>query len=178
MKLFLAADIHGSAYWTEQMLRLYKQSQADKLYLLGDIYNHGPRNPFPQQYAPMQVAQLLNAEAYRTVAVAGNCDSDVDRMISDFPFVQDCVVPLGDRRLYLTHGHVYNKENLPKLAAGDVLIYGHFHRNEYACVQGVHCINLSSVSLPKDKRTYCIVQPQCADIFDFDGNPVLSVRFQ
>ena len=76
MKLFVATDIHGSAYWAERIVNAFKQSNADKLILLGDVYNHGPRNPFPRDYAPMRVAQAFNEIAGSVVAVKGNCDSD------------------------------------------------------------------------------------------------------
>lgn len=177
MKLFVVTDIHGSAFWAEQAVRKFQSSHADKLVLLGDVYNHGPRNPFPRDYAPMRVAQLLNGIADKVFSVIGNCDSEVDAMISDFPFVRDSVIPLGKRRLYLTHGHVYNKNNLPKLAAGDVLMYGHFHVNEYVCQKGVHCINVSSASLPKDCSAFCIVDERGASVFDFDDNLLLKVVF-
>lgn len=177
MKLFVATDIHGSAYWAEQVVQKFRQSGAEQLILLGDVYNHGPRNPFPRDYAPMRVAEIFNSVADRVTAVTGNCDSQVDCMISDFPFVNDCIVPLAGRRLYFTHGHVYNKHNLPKLAAGDAVVYGHFHINEYACVEGVHCVNVSSAALPKDQSAYCIVEDSGISVFGFDDKRLFGVEF-
>lgn len=169
MKLFVATDIHGSAYWAERIVDEFKQSCADKLILLGDVYNHGPRNPFPREYAPMKVAQAFNAIADSVIAVKGNCDSEVDEMISQFPFVKEHTVTLGDRKLYFTHGHVYNKDNVPQvLKEGDVLIYGHFHQNETTVNNGVHCVCVSSVSLPKDIPSYCIVDDNGASVYRFD----------
>lgn len=177
MKLFVATDIHGSAFWAEQTVTKFEQSGADMLILLGDVFNHGPRNPFPRDYAPMRVAEILNGVADRVIAVQGNCDSEVDAMIANFPFVRDCIVPLGKRRLYLTHGHVCNKNALPKLAAGDVMIYGHFHRNEATDVEGVHCLGLSSAALPKDVASYCIVDETGYEVFSFDGETMLKKIF-
>lgn len=177
MKLFFATDIHGSAYWAQKITEQFHLCNADKLVLLGDIYNHGPRNPFPRDYAPMKVAQILNALSDKIMAIVGNCDSEVDQMISEFPFVRDCVIPLGNRRIYCTHGHVYNKNNLPKLAVGDVLIYGHFHVNELVKTEGVYCVNVSSVALPKDCATYCIADEKGIEVFNFDGETVLSQKF-
>lgn len=177
MKLFIATDIHGSAYFAERIVHKYNRSSADALILLGDVYNHGPRNPFPKDYAPMQVAQLLNSVSNRVIAVKGNCDSAVDEMISMFPFVENNIVPLGKRRLFLTHGHVFNKHSLPLIDAGDVLIYGHFHVNDCEIVNGIYCINVSSASLPKDKAAYCIVDERGATIYDLDDNVILSTQF-
>ena len=43
MKLMIASDIHGSAYWCKKMLEAFEQNGAEKLILLGDILYHGPR---------------------------------------------------------------------------------------------------------------------------------------
>ncbi len=47
MKLMIASDIHGSAYYCRKMMEAYDREQADKLLLLGDILYHGPRNDLP-----------------------------------------------------------------------------------------------------------------------------------
>lgn len=41
MKLMIASDIHGSAYYCEKMIEAYKREKADKLLLLGDLLYHG-----------------------------------------------------------------------------------------------------------------------------------------
>ena len=168
MKLFIATDIHGSAYWAERIVEEFKRSKSDQLILLGDVYNHGPRNPFPRDYAPMKVAEIFNAIADKIVAVKGNCDSEVDEMISDFPFVKQEIIPVNGHRLYFTHGHVYNKDNLPPLSRGDVLFYGHFHVNDIKTVDGVTCVNVSSASLPKDRAAYCIVEDGDVSLYALD----------
>ena len=60
MKLLIASDIHGSAYYCRKLLDCYKNEQADKLILLGDILYHGPRNDLPKDYAPKEVLAMLN----------------------------------------------------------------------------------------------------------------------
>lgn len=60
MKWLIASDIHGSAYWCERMLELFKREKADVLVLLGDILYHGPRNELPRDYNPKKVIALLN----------------------------------------------------------------------------------------------------------------------
>ena len=158
MKIFVATDVHGSAYWAQRIVEEFKRAKCDTLILLGDVYNHGPRNPFPRDYAPMKVAEIFNKIADKVIAVKGNCDSEVDEMISSFPFVKHEIVPCNGHRLFFTHGHVYNKGNLPNLTCGDALFYGHFHVNELTTVNGVTCVNVSSASLPKDRAAFCIVE--------------------
>ena len=178
MKYFVASDVHGSAFWAKRIAQEFAQSNADWLVLLGDVYNHGPRNPFPQDYNPMEVANVFNALAHKIVAICGNCDSQVDQMISNFTFVQNNFAPCGNKRLFFTHGHVFNKDNTGTLCQGDVMFYGHFHVNEIVEANGVTCVNVGSCALPKDGlHTYCIVDEMGISIFTFDGKLVATKPF-
>lgn len=129
MKLFFASDLHGSLPATELVLDKFKASGAEHLVLLGDILNHGPRNPIPEGYQPAAVAELLNDYSDQIIAVRGNCDSEVDQMLLHFPMLESYswVLLENGTRIFLTHGHVYNSENRPSLKKGDVLAYGHTH---------------------------------------------------
>ena len=159
MKYIIASDIHGSAYWCNELLRAFENENADKLILLGDLLYHGPRNDFPQEYAPKKVFEMLNAIKEKIVAVRGNCDSEVDQMVLEFPILADYAI-LSDHAhtLFLTHGHLYNKEILPPLQAGDLLFNGHFHTPENHIMEkgGVY-VNVGSVSLPKPDTPHSYV---------------------
>ena len=87
MKYLIASDVHGSAYYADRIVERAKAENADLIILLGDIYNHGPRNPLPKDYAPMKVAETLNAVKDKLIVVKGNCDSQVDTLISEFDFI-------------------------------------------------------------------------------------------
>lgn len=180
MKYFVATDLHGSAFWAKKVVEEFRRSNADLLVILGDVYNHGPRNPFPQDYAPMKVAEILAEVASQLVVVQGNCDGEVDKMISNFEFVSEASLFLEKplRRLFFTHGHMHNKNNLPHLEQGDVLVYGHFHKNEISVVNGVVCVNVSSCALPKDDvAAYCLIDSEKISVCDFNGKVILSHSF-
>ena len=51
IKLMVASDIHGSAYYCKKMLEAFDREQAERLLLLGDILYHGPRNDLPKEYS-------------------------------------------------------------------------------------------------------------------------------
>lgn len=167
MKWLIASDIHGSAYWCERMLELFKREKADVLVLLGDILYHGPRNELPRDYNPKKVIALLNdfangtpcEEPHRILCVRGNCDAEVDQMVLGFPIMADYgVIELGGRFVYLTHGHVYGEDNPPKLRKGDILIQGHTHIQRCVEKDGIMFLNPGSVSIPKgDGYNGCIV---------------------
>ena len=52
MKLMIASDIHGAAGYCRELLAAFDRVGADRLFLLGDILYHGPRNDLPDDYAP------------------------------------------------------------------------------------------------------------------------------
>ena len=89
MKYMFASDIHGSAHYCREMLRRYKESGAARLILLGDLLYHGPRNDLPEEYDPKQVTSMLNEYQKEIYAVRGNCDSEVDQMVLEFPIMAD-----------------------------------------------------------------------------------------
>ena len=153
MKYIIASDVHGSSYWCEKLLQYFDASGADKLLLVGDLLYHGPRNAFPQKYDTQQAYEMLNKYKDRLLCVRGNCDSEVDQMVLDFPMMADYkTLPLGERTLYLTHGHLHAPEKpLIPLKSGDLQVNGHFHVPTFKCLEnGVLYANCGSVGLPKD----------------------------
>lgn len=150
MKLMFASDIHGSLPAAERVLSLFAESDARYLVILGDVLNHGPRNALPEGYAPAEVAERLNTQAERIIAVRGNCDSEVDQMLLHFPITAPWQQVLtAEQRLFLTHGHLFGPDNLPSLAAGDVLVYGHTHIPVAERRGDIFHFNPGSVSIPK-----------------------------
>lgn len=151
MKWMIASDIHGSAFYCRALLECYKAESADRLILLGDILYHGPRNDLPQEYAPKQVIAMLGDIKNDIFCVRGNCDTEVDQMVLDFPILADyAVFDIGCHAVYATHGHIYNEANLPPLKRGDILLYGHTHIPRCVEVDGIICMNPGSVSIPKN----------------------------
>ena len=150
MKWLIASDIHGSSRYCRQLLARCQQEGADRLLLLGDLLYHGPRNDLPPEYAPKEVISLFNERKQNILCVRGNCDTEVDQMVLDFPILADyAVMEAAGRMIFATHGHHYNENCLPPLNAGDILLYGHTHIP--ACVQreSILCLDPGSVSIPK-----------------------------
>lgn len=152
MKWMIASDLHGSYFYASQMQQAFEREQADRLLLLGDLLYHGPRNDLPREYAPKEVIPLLNGKKEKLLCVRGNCDAEVDQMVLEFPVLADyAVLPVGQRLIYATHGHIYHVKNLPPLAPGDVLLHGHTHVPAWTEFgQGNLYLNPGSVSIPKE----------------------------
>ncbi len=151
MKLLIASDIHGSAYYCRKLLEAYEKERADKLVLLGDILYHGPRNDLPKEYAPKEVLALLNARKEEILCVRGNCDTEVDQMVLEFPILADYgFLYERGRMIFLTHGHIFHERHLPMLKKGDILLHGHTHVPVCREHEQYVYMNPGSVSIPKE----------------------------
>ena len=160
MKLVIASDIHGSAYWCQKLMEEIQEENPDRVILLGDLLYHGPRNDLPRDYAPKQVIPMLSGIREKIAAVRGNCEAEVDQMVLPFPCLADYAEILVDGRLFhLSHGHHQNPQNLPPLPEGSVFLFGHTHVKLDETVGGIRCLNPGSVSIPKDdSHSYLIYE--------------------
>ena len=180
MKLMFASDIHGSAYYCRRMLELYQKSNASRLILLGDILYHGPRNDLPKDYAPKKVIAMLNPLKDQILAVRGNCDTEVDQMVLEFPILADYAFLLVEgQAIYATHGHIFHENHLPPVQDGDVLIHGHTHLLEAKEIRTedgrrIKILNPGSVSIPKggNPATYGILEDGVFSILDLENREI------
>ena len=173
MKWMIASDIHGSEYYCRQLLEAYKRENAGRLLLLGDILYHGPRNDLPRDYAPKKVMEMLNAHSKDLICVRGNCDTEVDQTVLEFPILADyCVIAEGERLIYATHGHHYTEQNFLPLHQGDILLYGHIHVPKCTEYDSYTCLNPGSVSIPKEDswHGYMILENEMFVWKDLEGH--------
>jgi hypothetical protein len=181
MKLFFISDIHGSLYYFKKAMEQYREEAADYICILGDELYHGARNPLPVEYNPKETAQLLNEYADKIIAIRGNCDSEVDEMVLDFPIMATYSTVLhAGRRLFLTHGHVFNEEKLPRLTEGDVFIYGHTHIPRAEKKNGIYFINPGSITFPKENNpnSYGVLEENVFKIKDLEGKIIKEITFE
>ena len=158
MKLLIASDIHGSAYYCGKLMQVMEQEQPDKLLLLGDLLYHGPRNDLPRDYAPKAVIPMLSAHQDKIIAVRGNCDAEVDQMVLPFPCMADShQLDVDGVTFYMAHGHHESPEKLPDLKPGSVFLSGHTHVKMDEIRGHIRCINPGSVSIPKDGSHSCLL---------------------
>ena len=151
MKLLFASDIHGSARWCRVLMEAIESETPDTVVLLGDLLYHGPRNPLPEGHDPKEVARMLNDLADRIIAVRGNCEAEVDQVMLDFPCMADYVLIYdGAHELFCTHGHLFDPEHMPPMAADASFVSGHTHVQRNELVSGHRVVNPGSVALPKD----------------------------
>jgi hypothetical protein len=168
MKILVASDIHGSAYYMQQLLNRIEQEKPDRIVLLGDLLYHGPRNDLPKDYAPKQVIAMLSSLSPAPLCVRGNCEAEVDQMVLPFPVLAEyCMLFYEGRTICCAHG---SREN-PPLQKGDILLCGHTHVPKHEERENYTYFNCGSVSIPKENtpHSYMVLEGKKALWKDLDG---------
>ena len=177
MKYLIISDIHGSLLRLQQVLDFYEKTQCNMLCILGDILNYGPRNGLPDGLNPKGIAELLNHFTDPIIAVRGNCDSEVDQMLLDFPIMADyALIADNGKTLFLTHGHIYNENNLPK-GKFDAFFYGHTHLWKLE-KQEMSLCNTGSITFPKggNPPTFATYENKNISIYQLNGTLLKSIQ--
>lgn len=170
MRIMVASDIHGSYEKCKMVIDKFYELKCDKLLLLGDLLYHGPRNTIPEGYEPKSVIDLLNQEKNNILAVRGNCDTEVDQMVLDFPIMAEYIYLVsGDTVFFATHGHRFNPEYPPHLPKNGVLLNGHTHVAMDVMLEEYRYMNPGSPTLPKGGSvpSYILIEDGNAELFKF-----------
>lgn len=180
MKLYVVSDIHGSSKNLKKVLEYFDQD-GDYLVVLGDILYHGPRNNIPEGYEPKVVAKMLNERKTKILALRGNCDGEVDQMMLDFPITSDyLMMPFDGYKVFMTHGHLYDTNELNWLDGNDAVLFGHIHIPMAEKVNGRITLNPGSISIPKmnSVSSFGVLENDEFKVLDIDKNVVLSYKLK
>lgn len=151
MKTLIISDIHGCA--DRLVEALDTPLTYDQIILVGDLMYHGPRNPILEDYNPAKVASILNDIKKPIIAVRGNCDSEVDQMLIDFPILADFTTLQIDKlRIHVTHGHLEDPSIGSKKSKAQLYISGHTHLPNIKVEGNCVLLNPGSISLPKENN--------------------------
>ena len=166
MKCLIFSDSHGDVFKMERALN--KHPDAEVVFFLGDGLSDADA-----------LASFDNKRMW--IAVRGNCDTEVDQMVLDFPILADySYICLDGLQIFATHGHHHNTQNPPSLRKGEILLHGHTHvlKCEEFGNENFY-INPGSAALPKENnpRTYMVYESRTFIIKDFDGNIILNKKF-
>ena len=173
MKLIIASDIHGSLKYTKKIEELINKEQPDNIILLGDLLYHGARNSLPDEYNTMEVANILNKHKDIIIAVRGNCDSEVDDMVTEFDTRADYKqINIDGNEFILTHGHL--KPWLIDIIGDKYVLEGHTHVYN---IEGKN-INPGSVGIPKvNKEHTCILyNNKTFNLIDLDTLNIIKTQ--
>ncbi len=171
MKYLVFSDVHGSIDSLRKVIEFYKNNAISKMFILGDLLYHGPRNDIPEGYAPKQVISLINQYKDKIIMVKGNCEAEVDQMVLDFHIYNKKKLYINNRNIYLVHGHHLDKDN-NSYQNNDIVFYGHTHVSKYEVINGVRYINPGSTTIPKEntKKSFIVFDEKNITLYDIDGN--------
>lgn len=117
MKVLIVSDIHGGYQNIKKVID--DNPDFDLLLILGDTLFGGDNS--------LEISKLLNKYTNKIISVCGNCDSYTNNgMLEFFDDKLYVTVPIDGKLVFITHGHIYNKYNIPNLPY-DVYIQGHTH---------------------------------------------------
>ena len=174
------SDIHGSLFYLKKVIEIFEKNNYDKILTLGDELYHGPRNPLPKEYNPKETAELLNRYKNKIIAVRGNCDSEVDQMVLNFPITADYnMIFWENKKIFMTHGHIYNIDSPLPMEDGDIMIYGHFHIPIIQRKNEKIFLNPGSISLPKENNpnSFGVFENGSFYIKDMEENILNEIKF-
>ena len=179
MKYLILSDIHGGLVALEQVLETTKDWDYDRILILGDVLNHGPRNPLPEGYNPPKVSEQLNSLKSRIIAIKGNCDSEVDGMLLQFPIVSQVnIIPFKKRNIIMTHGHEWTPEKISSMSSEDIYVSGHTHIPVAKKTTAGYLFNPGSISLPKENHppTFGMIDKKALTVYTLDGESYMTVE--
>lgn len=178
MKYLVFSDIHGSEFYAKKIQELVNKESPDNVILLGDLYYHGPRNPLTLGHNPMKVCEIFNEMKDKVLCVKGNCDAEVDEMISEFKMTQNLELKIGNKNFFFTHGHKFNIDNEPNTDF-DVMVYGHFHTGFIKEKGNKIFVNAGSISLPKNDtpNSFLIITDDEIILKDVYENLIDKIKF-
>lgn len=175
MRIMFISDIHGTKTNLDLIKRRYNELNCEKLVVLGDLYYIGPRNKLMDGYDIKYVQDFLSSFKDNLICIRGNCDSDVDVMVSDFPIINELgILSINGKDIYLTHGHIYNENNWNK--DNSILVYGHLHTPFIKEKDNSLYINPGSISLPKDEfgPTYLVLEDNKFVIYNVKNEKIVE----
>lgn len=179
MKILFISDIHGIDINLRKIESIVDNEKIDKLVVLGDLYYAGPLYNKKYEVNSNNVKDILTKYSDKIICLRGNCDSDVDVKVSDFPICNNLsLICIDGLDIYLTHGNEYNLEKNNKFNRNGILVYGHEHIPYIKKKGDMLYINVGSISLPRDnnKPTYMIYENKKFTIYDIEGNIFDSIE--
>ena len=173
MKILVFADIHGSVSAMEDVINITNREFPNKVVICGDLFGG-----WVQQ--PAEVARLTGKINSVLYLVKGNNDRAHDIALLPYGMEDNAVMYHFNRTLFFTHGDVYNKYRIPPvLKAGDAIIYGHTHASLLQHYNGLHILNVGSVSRPRDDMScYMVLDDKGATVKQLNGEVIYTLPWQ
>ena len=143
MKIVVLSDTHGDGAIIPEVIATHPDA---------DAYFHCGDSELPYDDAQIRAC----------IRVRGNCDADVS-------YPTEEVKVLGERTIWMTHGHLFRvKSTLTPLAfrarevGANIVLFGHSHILGAELVDDVLFVNPGSLRLPRGRKekTYAVIEAE------------------
>lgn len=172
MKVMCISDIHGNIECLKQVIEKYKEENAEKLIILGDF------SSYYFSSSDFEVAEILNNMAGSIIAVKGNCDSTQADELFNFGLGYLKTIEVNCIKVTLTHGHIYNRNNLPE-NCGEIFLSGHTHVGMIEKIGDKIIANPGSISKPRGgtQKSYIIIDDKNIVLKTLSGEIIKTLDF-
>lgn len=169
MKYMSISDIHGSIYELNKVLDIYYKENCSKLLILGDLFDYG------FSITREDIVNRLNIMKDSIIAVSGNCDNNIKDILFDMPYINK--VDINNKKIILTHGHLYGKEYLSNLDV-DIILTGHSHVSNIEEINNKLFINPGSISKSRrGENSFAIIDEEKVTIRNLDNEIIEEYKF-
>ena len=169
MKAMVISDIHGGIEYLNKTLEKYQEENADRLIILGDF------SGYFNSSSDYEVAEILNNFTGEITAVRGNCDNENFEEMLNFELMDIRHVNLNGNVITLTHGHLYNKYNLPEYC-GEIFLSGHTHYGMIEKTEERIYANSGSITKPRNgsEHSYLIIDESKITLKNLEGKILIE----
>lgn len=170
MKYMIISDIHGGINELNKVLNIYAKEKCSKLLILGDLFNYGI------DLNRESIINRLNLMRDSIIAVSGNCDNYIRDILFDMPYYNE--IKIGDKQVFLTHGHLYNKDYFLK-SDNDIIITGHTHVPLIEYENEKLFINPGSITKSRSgDNSFAIIDEGVVSIRNLDNEILFSLNIK
>ena len=121
------------------------------------------------------MAETLNKFSGEIIAVRGNCDNEDFERGLDFGLMDIRHINLNQNVITLTHGHLYNRYNLPEYY-GEIFLTGHTHYGMIYKEEGQLFANPGSISKPRNgsEHSYLVIDENKIILKNLEGKILIE----
>lgn len=182
----ITSDIHGSKIAWDKLFYSPISERIILWVITGDVLYHGPKNPIPEGYSPLELASAINEYKKPLIIVKGNCDSEVDQTLIKVPIMSPYgVLFIDNLKILIYHGDKNLDNWIFSLEDDDrfnIVISGHTHIPLLQKRNGVIFLNPGSPSIPLGEvkeKTFALLDTskRSIEILNLEGKIVDSLIF-
>lgn len=168
MKYMVVSDIHGNIKNLEKIFNIYKQECCSKLIVLGDLFSYQYNND------DYEIIEMLNRIKDDLYYVKGNCDENLNSAIFETPLIKE--INFNNQKLFLTHGHLFTKEELLEEDC-NIVLTGHSHIASIQQLNDKLFINPGSISKSrKGENSFIIIDNELITIRNLNNEIIKEYK--